>query len=321
MTKYLFKLVVGLALFGLMVGKVAAADSLSVQIEQPKSPTNQNSFDITFVAMDIQGRAITAKCFKKSPSDAGFSQFGSDISLTAGGNSGSCSVTSSVLSGDGTYNFYVSTAAGSDSVDSSTVSVTYNGSGPSTPVSYSKEQSSCNYTIKFKTADDGKTSKVKIYRSDQKSFTADSGTEVGTVNIGPNLEGSFTNVAPDCSKTYYFAIRAFDDAGNGSGVIGDSFTTKVTTTVAASPTASGVSAIPVTQSQVTGGSVLGETSETTGEEILGEATPAAQAEVSPSPEVQATPETGKGWLSLRNVIIALLAVSVLFYIYRRYKKA
>ncbi len=301
-----------------LTGQVFAAD-LSVKIETPKSPSRENNFKIGFVTLDIQGRPITVKCLKKGPSEAAFSQFGSDMVLASGGNSGNCDVTSSIISSQGTYEFKVSAVAGAETAESSIVSVAFSTDSPGTP-SYSKEQlSSCDYKIKFKTADDGRTTKVKIYRSDQTSFTADSSTEVGTVSIGPNLESTFTNVVPDCSKTYYFAIRAFDDAGNGSGVAGDSFTTVITTTttttVSASPTP-GAGAIPVATSQVGQGEILGaaEKEATSEGEILGEGIPSPQEE---GPSEAETPE--KKIFTPKNIFLAFLVIIILgggYYYYR-----
>ncbi|MCR4306159.1 MAG: class E sortase [Candidatus Daviesbacteria bacterium] len=142
-------------------GQAFAAD-LSVKIETPKGSVRENSFKIGFVTLDIQGRSVTVKCMKKGPSDGGFSQFGSDFAFTAGGNSGDCEVTSSIISTEGTYEFKVSAQAGAEIIESPTVTVVYTTGLPGAP-SYSKEQSSsCDYKIKFKTADDGRTANVKI---------------------------------------------------------------------------------------------------------------------------------------------------------------
>ena len=303
-----------------LTGQVFAAD-LSIKIETPKTPSRENNLKIGFVALDIQGRPVTVKCLKKGPSEAAFSQFGSDIVAGAGGNSGDCQVSSSILSSQGTYEFKVNAQAGVETAESPVVSVTYATDSPGTP-SYSREQlSSCDYKIKFKTADDGRTSKVKIYRSTETSFTADSGTEVGTVSIGPNLEGSFTNSVPDCGKNYYFAIRAFDDAGNGSGIAGDSVVTvvtKTTTTVSPSPTTALAGAIPVSISQVGAGEIFGEATEGTGVQrgILGEATPTA--EISPAPAAAAEPFGNL--FSLKNIIIGLVLIFVVYFLYRRFVK-
>lgn len=308
--------------FILTVSQVEAAD-LSVRLEQPKSPTNQDTFRLTFTTLDIQNRPMTVKCYKKASGEASFSQFGLDINLSAGGTTGNCEVTSSVVNTKGTYEFYVAAQAGSDQVSSSTVSVDFDNTSPDTPKDYRKEKhSSCQYTILFKTADDaGKTAKVEIYRSDKTEFEVNSTTRVGSVNIGSNQEGSFIDTVPDCNKEYFYVIRAFSSVGNGSGIIGDSVVTKVaTTTVSPTPGAGGVlGAVPVAAGGVLpAGEALGEeAAEKKAEgEALGEATP--------GPETQITPSEAPGIISAqlltrRNIIIALIILVVLlgYYFYRR----
>lgn len=218
----------------------AAAGDLSVKISAPKSPTNQTNFNVNFVALDLLDRPVTVKCFKKGPSDSGFVQFGSDFNLAAGGNSDNCVVDNSIVNTNGTYQFYVQALAGSDSLDSSMVAVDYNTSGPGTPTSYSKEKiNDCTWKIKFTTAPDaGKTVRVEAYRSSDASYNADSGNRFADIAIGSGQNGEVSITVPDCSKTWYFAVRAFDTAGNGSGVIGDSQNVTVTTnsTVTTTPT-------------------------------------------------------------------------------------
>lgn len=221
----------------------AATGDLSVQVSTPKSPTNQNSFNVNFVALDKADRPVTVKCFKKGPSDGGFVQFGSDFNLANGGNSDNCVVDGNIVNTNGTYQFYVEAIAGSDDINSNTVSVDYNTSGPGTPVSYSKEQiNDCTWKIKFTTASDGgKTVKVEAYRSDNPSFGADPSNRFASISIGSGQNGETSITVPDCSKTWYFAVRAFDSAGNGSGIIGDSFTTTVyTTTITVTPAAGAI---------------------------------------------------------------------------------
>ena len=276
-------LFVGIVFAFVAAGNVFAGN-LYARMTQPKSPTYSDNFGITFTVLDIQGRSVDAKCFKKGPSDGVFSQFGSTQTLSAGGNTGSCQVTSAIMNTNGTYLFYVSATAGGDSVTSETeglISVDYNTSGPGTPTNYVKEHTACQYKISFNSADDGgKTVKVEIYRSENTSFNLDSGTRVGTVNIGSNLPGSYMDTVPDCNKNYYYAIRAFDSAGNGSGVIGDTLTnTTITTTTPATTTTTG--AIPVSGE----GQVLGkETTQGVGPDegdTLGEATDGAKPTTTP----------------------------------------
>lgn len=259
----------------------ALAANLSVRMEEPKSPTNVDNFPVIWVTLDIANRPVDIKCFKKGPSDGSFSQFGSTQTTSNGGNTGTCQVNSSILSQNGTYQFYVEASVGAsgsygaETQDSNLFAVDYNTSGPGTPTNYLKEgPNACQYKISFKTADDGgKTVKVEIYRSENTSFNLDAGTRVATIAIGSNASHTHTDNLPDCSKTYYYALRAFDSAGNGSGVIGDSVinvttissgTSGSTTSLTGTAGTSGASgAIPVSGVTIpTGPSVLGNEANT-----------------------------------------------------------
>lgn len=317
MIKKITAIFAGLVATLLFAGVSFAATS--VRLEQPKSPTNQNNFTLTFVALDTQGNAITAKCFKQGPSDAGFVQFGSDITLSSGGNTDNCQIDSSILSTNGTYTFKVQ----ANGMDSNTVTVDYNTSGPGTPTNYSKDHpTSCQYKISFRTADDGgKTVKVEVYRSINTSFNADSGTRVQSIGIGSNTDGSFTDNVPDCNQTYYYAVRAFDSAGNGSGLVGDSETQTTvinptgtpgssngSTGTTGSQTANG--AIPVVTSGVTPGEPTG--TQTTPEPTTGEKG-VLGAKTSPTD----TLIKYGGWAA---IILGLLAAAF-FFLRRQMKKS
>jgi len=210
-----------------------AANTFSLRLGQPKSPTNQSNFKLTFVALDTieSSRQITVTCYYKKESDGGYTQFDVPKTLISGGNTDSCEVTSSMLNADGKYNFMVRGTVDSETHES-TATVELNTSGPSTPVSYSKERlNSCDYKIKFKTANDGKTVKVQLFRSDTLNISVGSGSVLTQQNIGPDQEGSITNSVPVCGKDYYYVIRAVDSSDNASGTIGDSFTTTTTVTI------------------------------------------------------------------------------------------
>lgn len=255
-----------------------SGSNLSVRLEQPKTPTNQNSLKLVFVALEINGtNPITVKCFKKGPSDSDYSQFGSDIVLDAPGNTSYCQTDSSILNTEGTYNFYVT----ANSLSSNTVVVDYKTTGPGTPTDYNKsKEDSCHYRIKFKTADDsGKTVKVVLYRSDQTSFGADAGHQVDDMSIGSNTNNSFLNTIPDCNKEYYYALRAFDAAGNGSSITGDSFTT---TTYTGGTTSTTTSTAPTT------GALLTDKSDVKQESV--DSADKTDETISPTPtEVNVTP--------------------------------
>ncbi len=201
-----------------------AMSNLSVRLQEPKSQVNTSDVKLTFVALDILGRSITVDCLKKSPTDATFQKFGDSITIIPGGNSGQCNL-SPILTTSGSYQFMTTVSVGSESSSSQVVSLDYITSSPGTPVDYRKEEpNDCDYKIHFKTADDsGKTTRVEVYRSPLTSFIADAGSLVSSITIGSNQEYDLTNSVPDCSKTYYYALRAFDSAGNGSNIVGDHF--------------------------------------------------------------------------------------------------
>ncbi len=248
MAKKIFSIfVLPLFLFLISGHIVFAVSNLSVRLEQPKNPSNIKDLHLKFVALDTSGNAITAKCLKKGPIDSDFSQYGSDIILSAGGNASQCD-TLSTIDRVGSYQFKVD----ANGVSSNIVSVDYKDIAPGTPTDYRKEKiNDCDFKIHFRTAnDEGRTVKVELYRSTDSAFTANNDSLVHSVNIGSTQEADINNSVPDCSKTYYYALRAFDNAGNGSDIIGDTITVKTIynqTTITGTP-AQG--AIPVSGNNI-----------------------------------------------------------------------
>lgn len=282
MRKYILSalIAVGMCLF-IPVRPVNAVgvSGLSIRLEQPKTPTNQNSFGIVFVALDLAKRDVTVTCQKQGPSDGGFVTFGGVQTFPNGGNTGTCTVDSSILTTAGTYTFKTVASANGNTAEDS-VTVQYNTEGPGDPRDYGKSKpSACEYKIHFKTADDsGKTVKVEIYRSEDTSFTANSGTRVSTVAIGSNTEHDET-ISGTCDKTYYFAVRAFDSSGNGSNVVGDSethvtVTQKTSTTTTTSTGGTTIETIALGAQEVLGAGGLTEEGAGESEEgtALGETT-------------------------------------------------
>lgn len=294
-----------------LAGTVYAAN-VNIGLTTPKSPTNQNSFGVGFVTLDVLNRPVSVKCFKKGPLDGGFVQFGSTINLIAGGNSGNCELTSAQFNGDGNYDLKVEATAGSDTAIDQ-VSFTYDTSGPGDPRDYNKTKpGSCTYNIHFKTApDSGATVKVEVYRSENTSFNTDGGTRVGTVMAGSDELHDFPDTVPNCDRTYYYATRAFDSAGNGSGVVGDSVT--VTTTVVSPTVTQQTGAIPVSGI----GNVLGTA--TSEGEASGGQTLGAETSPSPTPETGTVETAGTKTSLPRNLTIgaAILLLGALLYAFRR----
>lgn len=337
MNKLFTKILLGVFAVFLFAGTSFAA-STSIRLEQPKSPTGMDTFNITFVALDTNSsQPVSVQCFKKGPSDGGFSSFGSQINLSNGGNTDNCQVTSGVMNeGNGTYQFYAKVVTGSTTPQSSTVNVDYDNTTPGTPTNYSKERvTDCIYRIHFRTADDGgKTVKVNLYRSENLSFNVDAGDQVGSLNIGSNTDGVIENNVPDCNKTWYFAIRAFASNGNGSGVGGDSQTQTTTTTVNPTTQTNGQGgAIPVGNGGTGGGSVLGSQTGggniNVGGSVLG--TESSKTKNNPGLEentnngnVSNNPVAGVTAWVLGHKTVSLLILILLggaaYYLYRRFRK-
>jgi len=266
--KTMLTILLTLLSFGLLVNPIKAVDNLVVRIEEPSSPTNFKEVDLKFVTLDISGGSITAKCFKKGPNDSAFSQFGADIILTAGGNSSSCAL-SSVINDTGSYQFYVI----ANSIASNTVNLDYKNSTPDTPYDYRKEKiNNCDYNIHFKTGNDsGKTVKVEVYRADITNFILDDGSKIASINIGSDQEYDLANSVPNCDKEYYYVLRAFDDAGNGSGTVGDRVTVKTvfdttTTNTTSNTTSNTIGSVSGAIPLVGSNDIPGETTDELGQE-------------------------------------------------------
>lgn len=249
---------------------------LVVSVEQPSSPQNA-PFNITFVVLDTSdpSNLITAQC-KKQKDGGVFESFGTPISIDAGGGTTDCVADSSVLDGEGSYKFRVDVTNGTSTNFAETASVTYDAQGPDKPRYIKKDkQSSCVYEVKVKTADDGETAKIEIYRDDDKNIQVNDGSRIDTHSMGPNEIYTYTDtLSGSCDKPYY-ATRAFDANGNVSDVRVEEIETNTTTTTTTTENSeTTVGAIPTSGSnlsesvttETTGGAqgtVLGESSETT----------------------------------------------------------
>jgi len=197
----------------------AVTNNLVLRVSEPETPTNQ-AFNVDFVALVLETKKLPVKiiCSLKKPGESAYTKISTET-LINGGDSGLCKVTEALLTSKGTYYIEVKATTSSDSAEGN-VSVYYDGDAPSTPKWIEKDKKSdCEYEIEFKTADDGQTSYVEVYRSDSKEFTVGPSSKIRTINIGPNEKYSFTHdlYGNDCGKSYY-AVRAFDDAGNYSGI-------------------------------------------------------------------------------------------------------
>ncbi|OGC80552.1 hypothetical protein A3K01_03350, partial [candidate division WWE3 bacterium RIFOXYD1_FULL_43_17] len=259
--KALLVLPILLFVSALIPGKVFAETTadpfLMVRIEDPESSFNE-PFKITFVVMDASGenRNLTAVCSKDGPS-SGWEDFQtiSDSNFNENGGTNICNVTDAVLEGTGTYKFKVTVIAeeAEGSAVTEEVTTTYDNDGPDKPKYIEVDRKSdCKYEITLKTADDSQTDYVEVYMSDEKEFTAGPGSRIRTFDMGSNEKKTFTEeVAGErCAHRQYFAVRAFDSAGNGSDVEAEELTNvnivtvnKEETVYEASLTSAGASSI------------------------------------------------------------------------------
>jgi hypothetical protein len=188
-------------------------------MEEPADSV-QGPFEISYVTSDLDGDSIEAVCLVKKPGEAETS-YGTET-FSDGNGTGICEVTDAVLSQEGTYTFRVKVTAGEDpAVYSNSENVSIDNEGPDRPKYVEKDKkSSCKYEITVKTADDDQTTKVEVYRDDDTTVEANNDSRVKTLTMGPDEKESFVDelYGSECGKTYYYAARAFDSAGNPSEV-------------------------------------------------------------------------------------------------------
>ncbi len=202
---------------------VKANDFISIKLHQPRSPDSSKPDQLVFVSLDMQQRAIVVDCYVKRPGDISFSKFDSH-SLPVGSDSKACNL-SNLITESGTYSFYVTATVGGQTKKSNRVSFDYVDERPLKPEKYQKiKLAECKYQIKYKTAaDEDKTSQVALYYSTDTKFKIDNHSEVARQKIASDQLGSFTYKIENCDpqQDHFFAIRAFDQAGNSSPAVGD----------------------------------------------------------------------------------------------------
>ncbi|MDD3679533.1 MAG: hypothetical protein PHX72_01615 [Candidatus Shapirobacteria bacterium] len=127
-----------------------------------------------------------------------------------------------IYDGDGKYNFYAQGKTASLTENSVTVSVIIDRKSPEKVTDYKKERvGETAYRLSWTNPDDDDFYRVFIYRSQDKSFTADSGTKVGEAGGTPGEKMTWENSSLEKNTTYYYALRVIDRAGNSSSLVTD----------------------------------------------------------------------------------------------------
>ncbi len=274
---------------------------VSVRLEEPKIGITDREFNITYVALSIPVKPITVQC-QYSLDGVNFSNF--DISKTT--NSGDCKVDQSIVTGSGTYYFRAIASTTDGGAESEVITVKV-ADKPSPVTEYSKAKAVCTYTLKFKSS----TSKVQIFRSDnQKSFYADDTTLITKpyLTVTPNALSTYTDTPADCSKEYYYAVRAVDEYSNVSAIVTDNIVTIIETTAPAQTTQEG--------SEVAGEKTTtqeeGETPSTG--EVAGEETtsqPEEETKTDTKDETKTEEETKQNiWDKYKYLIISVIVVAL-----------
>ena len=164
------------------------------------------------------------------------------------------------ISSDGNYTFEIVVTRDGFSdpaLITKKTSTLVDSSAPSPPSYAGKTISGDTYTLTFTAPSTNNVSYVSIFASTSKTFQTDSSTQVGNINVVANQTYTFTYTAPD-STIRYFALQAFDTAGNGSTLVGDPgvIITPVITTSTIQNTS--------TPGSTSSGQVLGSTTSATG---------------------------------------------------------
>ncbi|NTW14505.1 MAG: DUF11 domain-containing protein, partial [Candidatus Moranbacteria bacterium] len=263
-------------LFAMTVGMFGGADAakansvpdLYVRAEKPEAMAN-GSFTLDFVTLDTDKTgSIGIECQVRKPGESDFTTFQS-MTVQEGGDSGQCSVGAAELPDDGTYVFRVRATSGSEVATSKESSVSYDTIFPGKPKSIDKSYvSSCINRVKLRTADDGQTTHVEVYRSTSEDFIADATTLVHTAAVGPNATYEYDDTRPSaiCGDKTYYAVRAFDDAGNASPVREEDITETNRVTVYEDVTDRGGVTLTPGAAGVTGGTGTGVENAGTGTE-------------------------------------------------------
>ena len=279
-TQTLLKIFVGMLGISCSLWLAQPAQAVtSVRVGQPyntsatygmESATNQTTFKIDFTVLNTEGKSVTTQCQQQKNSEA-WVDITTQYTVKAGGNSGYCEAKN--LTNNDYYDFRVRVSGDGPDIYSSSNRVSLSLDEPGVPINYGKSKGNyCEDVIKFKTADDGKTVRVDVYRStDAENFTVKPDTRVTQISIVPNQEYTLTTSKPDCEKTYYYAIRAFDAVGNASKVVGDvEITTIVIESEAGTTTSVALGALPASTSFVRGDATAEPTaSEDTDQEDTG----------------------------------------------------
>lgn len=289
------KLITGLFVIGLLfsVSSVSAAVSLSIT-DLPDYITT-NYFKLSYSCL-----GCTSIQFYVSKNGGAWNSFGGAMTDA----SGQVQVTSSQVDEQTSYAFKIVDASGTEAK----TETFYDISGPSPVSGYYKDALSGGSKLHWRNPSDSDFSKVLIYRSETQSFSADGSHNIAEVSGGASSDMTYDDHTPDPAKTYYYALRALDKAGNSSSLVGDAGITVLGTSTQA------------TVAPETSPSVINLPDEKVQGEVLPESTEVPEEVVEEQGAVEKVLELAKNKTKLTVLIIA--GIGLLGYLlYRRIRKS
>ncbi len=214
-----------LSLVSLAVTPMAsAATTWAATISKLPAYTTSHSFNVQYTILSTESQSFTVQLQQsnngESFTDCGAAQLTTDDPNpnAANGNSGSVPA---CVTADGSYSFrFLVTPNEQASEPTATTSTTVDSVGPAAPTYSGKTQSGNTYVLSFSAPSTADVSTIQVFASTGKTYQAGESTRVGNLSASPNQSFSFSYTAPD-SATRFFAIEAFDAAGNGSPTVGD----------------------------------------------------------------------------------------------------
>lgn len=243
------KIFTGLIIYGitnLLFASSVSALTPTVSIQSLPMYINITDFKLSCSAL---GGTNVQFSFKKE--GGSYQNLGNVIDVTT--SPCQIQVTSSQINEEIKYYF----KATLDGVATDETNSIYDNSGPS-PVSsyYTDSLGGGDFKIHWRNPNNVDFARVMIYRGDTTDFSADSSHEIATVLGSPDSDMTYGDHVPDQNKTYYYAIRAIDKAGNSSSLVGDGSTSTII--VDEEPSQTGSDSVTQLPREATGGQILGE---------------------------------------------------------------
>ena len=196
-----------------------AAPYWEVSISTPASQRS-HSFMVEYTVLSTESDSFTVNLIRDGVGVAAPAQNTSSDPDAINGNSGSFAVT---VPTDGDYSYHVEatrdgSADGVKATASRTVHV--DATAPDAPKYNGKTNAGNSYVISFTAPSSPDVTHVQIFAATSTTYQASDATRVGDVAVSPGQSTSFSYTAPS-STVRYFAVQAFDAAGNGSTIVGD----------------------------------------------------------------------------------------------------